>query len=357
MMHASRGGFASKRRAAVIALCCASLVAVSSTRRLAHADEGDAGAAPKTDNRARAQQLFDSALADAEAGKLAAACPKFLASQEADPKTSTLLNLASCYEKNGQTASAWGAFREAEGLARKVARADWESAARSHAEALEPKLVRLTIHVPETSRVPGLVVVRDGAKLGAGEWGVAIPVDPGEHVVSATATGRAPWDTRSSVREASGTVAIPVLEVLPPAMMPPPAPVGDPGISRSEAWWTPLRTAGVVIGGAGVVGLVTGGVLGLVAKNNYDKAHALCTDGARGCPARAVSDSNSAYGMATGATVVFVVGAAAALGGVALVLFSPSADAKTGSAPLPKTRGASAALHFGPGVIELDGRW
>ena len=357
MMHASRGGFASKRRAAVIALCCASLVAVSSTRRLAHADEGDAGAAPKMDNRARAQQLFDSALADAEAGKLAAACPKFLASQEADPKTSTLLNLASCYEKNGQTASAWGAFREAEGLARKVARADWESAARSHAEALEPKLVRLTIHVPETSRVPGLVVVRDGAKLGAGEWGVAIPVDPGEHVVSATATGRAPWETRSSVREASGTVAIPVLEVLPPAMMPPPTPIGDSGSARSEAWWTPLRTAGVVIGGAGVVGLVTGGVLGLVAKSNYDKAHALCTDGARGCPARAVSDSDSAYGMATGATVVFVVGAAAALGGAALVLFSPPADAKTGSAPLPKTRGASAALHFGPGVIELDGRW
>lgn len=356
MMHASGG--ASKRRAAVIAVFCASLVSLGSTP--AHAGEGDPASttAPRMDNRARAQQLFDSALADAEAGNLASACPKFLASQEADPKTSTLLNLASCYEKNGQTASAWGAFREAEGLARKVARADWESAARSHAEALEPKLLRLTIQVPEASRVPGLVVVRDGAKLGAGEWGVAIPVDPGEHVVSASAMGRAPWETRSSVREASGTVAIPVLEVLPPEMMPPPAPVGGlDTTARAQSWWTPLRTAGVVIGGAGVIGLVTGGVLGLVAKSNYDKAHVLCTDGARGCPASAVSDSDSAYGMATGATVVFVVGAAAALGGAALVLFSPPADAKTGSAPPAKTRGASAALHFGPGAIELDGRW
>ena len=358
-MHGSRA--ASQRRAAVIALLCASFVAVGATE--ARADDGDPASttAPRMDNRARAQQLFDSALADAEAGNLASACPKFLASQEADPKTSTLLNLASCYEKNGQTASAWGAFREAEGLARKVARADWESAARSHAEALEPKLVRLTIQVPEASRVPGLVVARDGSKLGAGEWGVAIPVDPGEHVVAASAMGRAPWETRSSVREASGTVAIPVLEVLPLEMVPPPAPSGGVDTTaRPQTWWTPLRTAGVVIGGAGVIGLVTGGVLGLAAKSKYDEAHALCTNGARGCPSSAVSDSDSAHGMATGATVVFVVGAAAALGGAALVLFpplSPPAYAKTGSAPPAKTQGASAALHFGPGAIELDGRW
>jgi hypothetical protein len=365
MMHASSGraGVASTRRAAVIALSCASLVGVgSTTARPARADEGDAGAVPKMDNRARAQQLFDSALADAGAGNLASACPKFLASQEADPKTSTLLNLASCYEKNGQTASAWGAFREAEGLARKVARVDWETAARSHAEALEPKLVRLSVQVPEASRVPGLVIVRDGAKLGAGEWGVAIPVDPGEHVVSASATGRAPWETRSSVREASVTVAIPVLEALPTEAMPPPAAAGGPDAltdraARSDTWWTPLRTAGVVIGGAGVIGVVTGGVLGLVAKSKYDNAHAQCTDGARGCPASAVSDSDSAYGLATGGTVVFVVGAAAALGGAALVLFSPPADAKTGSAPPAKSNGVSAALRFGPGAIALDGRW
>jgi hypothetical protein len=313
------------------------------------------------DNRARAQQLFDSALADAEAGNLAAACPKFLASQEADPKTSTLLNLASCYEKNGQTASAWGAFREAEGLARKVARPDWEGAARTHAEALEPKLVRLTIDVPAPSRLPGLVIMRDGAMIPAGEWGVAIPVDPGEHVVSATATGHRSWETRTPLRDASGTVAIPVLDPLPPEMMPPPeaAPASGAGASSAEtgaratSWWTPMRTTGVVVAGVGVVGLVTGGVLGLIAKSNYDKAHALCTNGASGCPASAVSDSDSAYGMATGATVVFVVGAAAALGGAALVLFSaPPATPDTSHA-----NGASAALHFGPGAVALDGRW
>ncbi len=388
MMHAmlractsrgtSSGSWRQRRLRIVGVFVSASLVSMSVAPASARADDTGAPSSsepsqaaqpaqpaqpsqPRMDNRARAQQLFDSALADAEAGNLAAACPKFLASQEADPKTSTLLNLASCYEKNGQTASAWGAFREAEGLARKVSRADWESAARTHAEALEPKLVRLTIDVPAPSRLPGLVIMRDGAMIPAGEWGVAIPVDPGEHVVSATATGHRPWETRTPLRDASGTVAIPVLDPLPPEMMPPPdgAASGASGAetgARPSSWWTPMRTTGVVVAGVGVVGLVTGGVLGLVAKSNFDKAHALCTNGTSGCPASAVSESDSAYGMATGATVVFVIGAAATLGGAALVLFASPPDGSHATGTSTASR-PSAALHFGPGAVALDGRW
>lgn len=344
MMHASR----SAHHALAFALAAALVVSAAP----ALADGDSQGASPKADNRARAQQLFDSALADAEAGNLASACPKFLASQEADPKTSTLLNLASCYEKNGQTASAWGAFREAEGLARKAGRSDWESAAHSRAEALEPKLVRLTVQVPDASRVPDLVVTRDGARLATGEWGVAIPVDPGEHVVAASAAGRVPWESRTPVREASAAVVVPVLEVLPPPVVPPPSvgnpSDGQPGDSRSGSWWTPLRTTGIVVAGVGVVGLVAGGVLGLVAKGKYDDARARCTGGSNACPASAVSDSDSAYGLATGGTVVFVVGAAAAVTGAALVLFSPAPDSGTR---------ASAALHVGPGSVGVHGRW
>ena len=116
--------------------------------------------------------------------------------------------------------------------------------------------MRLTIQVPEPSRVPGLVVMRDGAKIPVGEWGVAIPVDPGEHLVTAMATGRASWEVRTPIREASGTVAVPVLDPLPPEMMPPPAPAAsaagaDTG-ARPTSWWTPMRTAGVVASRASV---------------------------------------------------------------------------------------------------------
>jgi len=347
-----RGARAVRHAAVVLALLAS---------RSAFAQEG--GEAPRADNRARAQQLFDSALADAEAGNFAAACPKFLASQEADPKTSTLLNLGACYEKNGQTASAWGAFREAETLARKAARADWEVSARARAEALEPRLVRLTVDVPAGSRVAGLTVTRDGAKIGAGEWGVAIPVDPGEHVVAASAAGREPWEARATVREASATVTVPMLAALPeaaPATGPGVAPVGTVGsvgpgardaAGSSPSWWTPLRTGGVVAIGVGAAVLVTGGVLGAVANGNYGDARAQCADGARGCPAGAVSDADSAYGLAGAATAVFVTGAVVAAAGAAIVILAPSSSSSSSSS----TRAPTVRLSAGPGSVVLGG--
>ncbi len=333
-----------RRRAHAAALAVVLLAATN----VALADDP---ATPRVDNRARAQQLFDSALVDAEAGRFAAACPKFQASQDADPKPSTLLNLASCYEKNGQTASAWGAFREAEGLARKAGRADWETTARARAEALEPKLLRLTVQVPEASRVPGLVVTRDGTRVSMGELGVGIPVDAGEHVIAASAPGRAPWETRSTVKE-SGSVTVPLLEPLPEAPSLAPAPVVPPVDDRPVApvsWWTPLRTTGVVVAGVGVASLITGTIVGIVAKGKYDDAKGQCTNGTQSCPTSAVSDSDAAYGLATGATVVFVVGALAAAGGVALVLLTPPGAAES---PRP-----TASLHVGPGSVQLVGSW
>ncbi len=288
---------------------------------------------PRTDSRAQAQQLFDSALADAEAGNFALACPKFLASQEVDPKTSTLLNLGSCYDKNGQSASAWGAFREAEGLARKAGRADWEASARARAEALEPKLLRVAVQVEPASRVPSLLVTRDGARVGPGEWGVPIPVDPGEHVIRATADGRRPWESRITVSEPTFTLTVPILDLIPePPAPPPPSVVETP---RPVLRFTPLRTAGAVTAGVGVVGLVTGGIFALVAKGAYDDARDRCTGGTNSCPASAVADADGAYGTAGAATVIFVGGAALLAGGAALYFLAP--DAKS-------TRG----FHLGP---------
>src|SRR5258706_9611233 len=66
----------------------------------------------------QAQSLFDEGRALIKAGKVAEACTAFEGSQKLDPAVTTLLNLAECREQNRQLATAWGAFLDANRLAR-----------------------------------------------------------------------------------------------------------------------------------------------------------------------------------------------------------------------------------------------
>ncbi|HEX5098164.1 MAG TPA: hypothetical protein VFV94_01635, partial [Polyangiaceae bacterium] len=69
------------------------------------------------DARAAAVLAYDQAEALMAAGKVAEACPRYAESQKLDPQLGTLLHLADCLEKKGQTASAWAAFRDASEIA------------------------------------------------------------------------------------------------------------------------------------------------------------------------------------------------------------------------------------------------
>lgn len=323
-------------------LAALTLVAFANTAR---ADDR----VPTADDLARAQQLFDSAIAEAAAGSYVSACPKFAASHEIDPKTSTLMNLGTCYESLGRLASAWGAFREAEGLARKAGRTDLEAKARASADALVPKLVRLTIVVPEASRTPGLVVSRDGSKLASAEWSVAVPVDVGEHEIVAEAPGRTPWRERVEVH-ASRSVQVPALKIAPVAAVAPSgdSPSSDARPASSTSWWTPMRTTGAVVAGAGTTSVLTGLVLALVAKSNYDDARDGCA-AVDDCPRDAVRSGESARSLATVGTVVIVSGAAVAAVGAALIVLAPP---RREASARP-----SATLAVGPGGLGVIGRW
>src|SRR5580692_8190115 len=94
---------------------------------------------PTAEDRAAADALYD------EAGKLMAqkrwaeACPKLEASQKLDPGIGTLLRLGYCYMYEGKTASAWSAFNDTEGMARKAGDKRADDAAKQ-AKLLLPKL-------------------------------------------------------------------------------------------------------------------------------------------------------------------------------------------------------------------------
>src|SRR4051794_31792523 len=109
-----------KRSALVPALTLA--VALASIANDAHAQDAS-----------RAQALFDDGRRLMNEGHYAEACPKLAASQKLDPGAGTLLNLATCYEKNSQFASAWATFKEAAAASHSSGHADWETAARGRA--------------------------------------------------------------------------------------------------------------------------------------------------------------------------------------------------------------------------------
>lgn len=161
---------------------------------------------------AAAQALFADAKKLMGAGKYAEACPKLEESQRLAPGIGTQFNLASCYESLGKTASAWSLYLEVAGASKAANQLDREKVARQAAAALEPKLSRLTITVSK-SAPPDIEVKRDGAAVGKAQWGTAIPVDPGEHKIAATAPGTKPWESTITVeKQGTKTVEVPALE-------------------------------------------------------------------------------------------------------------------------------------------------
>ncbi len=148
--------------------------------------------------KAQAVQLFDAADQLMAEGNISAACPKYAASMKLDPQLGALLHLADCYAKNGQIASAWGAFREAQEMAQ--SRGDERAAfAKEQASQLAPRLSNVTVLVPQSSNLPGLEVRIDGGPMGAGAWGSPTPIDAGSHGVEARAPGYETWSSSFNV--------------------------------------------------------------------------------------------------------------------------------------------------------------
>lgn len=148
---------------------------------------------------AAATALFDEGRKLMAAHKYADACPKLAESERLAPSGGTLLNLADCYEHTGQTASAWVAWKDAAARANAAGKADVEKRALSKAAALEPTLSRLTVSVDAASDVAGLEIKNDGVAVGHAELGVALPVDPGLHLVEATAPKKKPFSAKVDV--------------------------------------------------------------------------------------------------------------------------------------------------------------
>jgi hypothetical protein len=285
------------------------------------------------DDPAAAQALFTDAKRLMSAGKYTDACPKLEESDRASPAIGTKFNLADCYEHVGKTASAWAGFLSVAAAAKNTNQPAREKAARDRAKALEPKLSRIAIVVQEA--VGGLEVKRDDEVIGSVQWGEALPVDPGQHTLTAKAPGKRAWKTIVEIAAGPGSVKviIPALESEP---TPPPAPVAAAAPPPSPATPAPAESSSSnalpwVLVGVGAAALIGGGVLWVVRSNDLSSLQAECGPSGNQCPASASGDISNGKTFDIVSVALFAVGGAAVLGGAGVLLFGGHSSASTGA--------------------------
>lgn len=236
---------------------------------------------------AQAESLFRQGREQMAAGKTAEACTSFEASQKLDPQITTLLNLAGCREKNGQFASAWGLFLEAERQTRSAADAatkQLHDVAKARSDKLEPRVSKLTINVPASNNVDGLVITRGKDPVDSMMWNRALPIDGGTYTISVKAPGTTAWSTTVTVGAEADTktVDVPDLKTLPRdvTLVKTETPVAEQE-KPDEVPEAPARSSKVVpiALGAGGVALLGGGLaFELLGRANYDDAKAETMD-------------------------------------------------------------------------------
>jgi hypothetical protein len=289
------------------------------------------------------QALYDDAVASMERKEFDVACPKLEVLVRRVPEgVGAKLTLAQCYEEAGRLATAWATYELAAEAAAEAKQVERRLKARARADALKPKLARLTITVAEATRdLPGLTIERDGVPIEPLKWGIPVPIDQGSHVIAATAPGKKRWEKTVEIAANGANEAMTVDALLDA----PDAPVVAP--ERPRDWGNTRRIAGIGVGALGVIGLGAAAVFGVVAISTKDESNESHCDASNRCDGRGLALRSEAATAATVSTALFITGGLVFAGGVTLFLLPSSSAAPTGSK-------AQLALPAGAG---LRGTW
>jgi serine/threonine-protein kinase len=273
---------------------------------------------PSAADAATARKLFDDARKLMKKGDYATACPKLEEGVRLNPGIGMRFNLASCYEGQGRTASAWSLYLDVAAAAKLAKQPEREKEARKAAAKLEPKLSTLTITIEE--RVPGIEVKRDGTVVGDAALGTAAPMDPGPHTIEATAPEHDPWTTTIEIKpdKDKQTVSVPKLKkTYKPPPPPPPAAPPPPGLG-------PTKTTALILGGAGVIGLGVGIFFGARALSLNDQSDQHCADNV--CDPEGFELRTDARRWGSASSVAIIAGSVGVAAAAVLWFTAPSPD-------------------------------
>ncbi len=308
-----------------------------------------AGAASAADGSATAEQLFRQGRDAMQKKDYPTACRLFEESYKLEEGLGTLLNMANCHEMEGKIGTAWGDYTSLEQKATRAGPTQKDRATFAHGrvQALEPRLTRLRVQVPD-STPPGYEVQVAGSAIPPVLRTAGVIVDPGSVEVTASAPGFLPFRGEATVK-GEGTYVdftVPRLEVEPPK----PA----PSLMQQQFPEEPQghKTLGYVVGGVGVAmlagGLVVGGLaIGKAkdAKSCGEPCNATIADGS---PNPALTNARAAYDsgktLALVSDILVVAGLVGGGVGAFFILTSPSSKA---DAPAPKAARAG-SVRVGP---------
>jgi hypothetical protein len=332
---------ARSRRAALAAGALASTLAAS-----------PAGAEPSKEDVARADALFRDAQVLVQKGNYVEGCARYAESQKLDPANGTLLNLALCHEKEGRYATS---YRELQALLTGIARSknpDDRDRARTASERirlLEKKVPRVAFDV---SLLPKDATVTLDAERVKDPRSVIL-IDPGRHLVEATAPSKKPRKTTIEVKEGGAqTFTLEALEDDAPAPLPPPPPAPaterpEPPRRETTIYWTPQRVLGAAVAGGGVVALGVGAAFGLDTFSKKTERDARCSDVV--CDEEGLRLHEDARASAAVATVGFGVGAVLVVVGLYLFATAPSRVVAVGARPVERR-----VVGLRPGGLAVD---
>lgn len=313
--------------------------------------------AQSAEDKSAAEALFQRGVKLLDEKDYARACRLLETSQRLDPGIGTLLYLADCYASSGRTASAWATFREAASAARAAGQGEREAIASRRAAELEPDLARVLVEMSPANDMPGFTLERDGALVPNATWETPIPVDPGDHLFRASASGFRTWSGTARA-EPGETARVRVPELQPVDLV-----SGRASRARSARAQESVPTSstqptvGLIVAGVGLAGIGVGTYFGLRARSFDEQANHHCRpESPTKCNEQGVRLGDDAANSATASTVAFGAGAAALATGLVLWLTAPAGSKSTNKGKVDLRFHAS-TMPSVPGVVGMEGAW
>jgi hypothetical protein len=304
---------------------------------------------------AAAEELYNRGVADYRAGRYEEACQEIGASARLDPLPGAIFTLAACEAHLGRIATAAAHYADFLQLASRLPadqqaiQAERQRMAQSERAALLAEMPYLTISLADGATGP-VTVRRDGALLETTSLGRELPVDPGEHVVTAETADGGHEEQHVVVGRREHKTVLVRLRALPASQSPAgagssaasnggsPLAAGDARSPGSAGPWT------AIMAGVGIAGMAAGTVAGLLALNEKSIVDEACKDTA--CDTRGKDAADTGKTEALVSTVSFGVGLGA-LATMAVLLLVEGGHRSAGRPVAPRVGASGRTLLVG----------